>query len=50
MGKIKLKFISHPLLGGLEESVNRFVEGKDVVDITFQNDGSRFYAFIVYKE
>ena len=50
MGRIKLKVVSHPMLSGLEETVNIFVKDKNIADISFQNDGSRFYAFIVYKE
>ncbi len=47
---MKLKIMSHPLSERLEEMINRFIKGIEIVSISFSSDGGRFYAYILYKE
>ena len=47
---MKLKIISHPISNQLEDMINRFIEGKEIVSISFTNSEIRFYAYILYKE
>ena len=34
----------------LEESINKFIADKDVINVSVTSDSHRFYAFVVYKE
>ena len=47
---MKLKVIAHPMSKQLEEMINRFIEGREIVSLSVTGDGSRFYAYILYKE
>lgn len=47
---MKLKIIFASITEMLEEKVNYFIKGLDVVNISFSTSSGGFYAYILYKE